>query len=68
MTAIDWMLTRGDCLDHVLAVQWNLIPDGNEGGHARMDLVREFSGRFARARIAADGITAIELTGMRGAE
>ncbi len=63
MNAIDWMLAHGDCLDHVLAVQWNLIPDGKEGGHARMDLVREFSGRFARARIAADAATMQQAVG-----
>lgn len=58
MNAIDWMLTHGDATDHALAVRWHQIPDGEEGGRARMDLVREFSGRFARARIEADGMVA----------
>lgn len=51
MNAIDWMLTHGDVIDHALAVRWHQIPDGKYGGNARMDLVREFSGRFAKARI-----------------
>lgn len=60
MNAIDWMLTRGDTTDHALAVQWHLIPDGEEGGAARMSLIREFSGRFSRARIEADCVTMAE--------
>lgn len=63
MNAIDWMLTHGDLIDHALAVRWHQIPDGKEGGHARMDLVREFSGRFAKARIEADGMMAQQVVG-----
>lgn len=58
MNVIDWMMEEGDAVDHALAVRWHQIPDGKAGGSARMDLVREFHDRFARARIMADGMVA----------
>jgi hypothetical protein len=63
MNAIDWMMTHGDPMDHVIASQWHCIPETQDGDKARGELVQAWPSRFARARIEADKNTALQMIG-----
>ena len=49
MTAVEWMASRGDALDHCIAMQILILPDTEAGKMARDVVVRSWSARFAHA-------------------
>jgi hypothetical protein len=58
MTAIEWMHSHGDAIDHTIASQWLILPETQDGDRARGELIEKWHMRFARARIEADLLTA----------
>jgi hypothetical protein len=63
MSPIEWMTRHGDATDHVIASQWMLLPETQEGDRARCELIEMWHMRFARARIEADCMNAKEIIG-----
>jgi hypothetical protein len=63
MSPIEWMTRHGDATDHVIASQWLLLPETQEGDRARGELIEMWHMRFARARIEADLLNAKEIIG-----